>query len=176
MGAMHEFLMSIETPPIKALYVNLERTWNARAVQLNARLAAKDVPIRVVNMSTIFIVVYTAPSRYNWMLQYYLRREGLALSWIGTGRLIFSLNYTAEDFAQVARRFIAAAEAMAGDGWWNKTESSRGIRRRLMRELIYHRLSGARVVRAPSAAKPLPESDAGARAVCAGGEHRQAGA
>ena len=32
--------------------------------------------------------------RYNWMLQYYLRSEGLALSWIGTGRLIFSLDYT----------------------------------------------------------------------------------
>ena len=29
------------------------------------------------------------PSRYNWMLQFYLRAHGLALSWVGTGRLIF---------------------------------------------------------------------------------------
>ena len=28
------------------------------------------------------------------MFQYYLRAEDLALSWVGTGRLIFSLNYT----------------------------------------------------------------------------------
>ena len=46
------------------------------------------------------------------MLQYYLRAEGLALSWVGTGRLIFSLNYTDADFAAVADRFVAAATAM----------------------------------------------------------------
>ena len=46
------------------------------------------------------------------MLQYYLRAEGLALSWVGTGRLIFSLNYTDADFEAVAERFVAAAEAM----------------------------------------------------------------
>ena len=63
-------------------------------------------------MSSIWTVCYTQPSRYNWMLQYYLRAEGLALSWIGTGRLIFSLNYTDADFAAVADRFVAAAKAM----------------------------------------------------------------
>ena len=50
--------------------------------------------MQVANLSSIWTVCYTRPSRYNWMLQYYLRAEGLALSWIGTGRLIFSLNYT----------------------------------------------------------------------------------
>ena len=35
------------------------------------------------------------------MLQYYLRAEGLVLSWVGTGRLIFSLNYSDADFAAV---------------------------------------------------------------------------
>ena len=47
------------------------------------------------------------------MLQYYLRAEGLALSWVGTGRLIFSLNYTDADFDAVADRFVAAAEGDA---------------------------------------------------------------
>ena len=69
-------------------------------------------------MSSIWTVFYTRPSRYNWMLQYYLRAEGLALSWIGTGRLIFSLNYSDADFAAVADRFVAAAKAMREDGWW----------------------------------------------------------
>ena len=63
-------------------------------------------------MSSIWTVCYTRPSRYNWMLQYYLRAEGLALSWVGTGRLIFSLNYTDADFDAVADRFVAAAQAM----------------------------------------------------------------
>ena len=37
------------------------------------------------------------------MLQYYLRAEGLALSWVGTGRLIFSLNYTRRRFRRGRR-------------------------------------------------------------------------
>ncbi len=49
--------------------------------------------MRVANLSTIWTVTYTQPSRHNWMLQFYLRKHGLALSWVGTGRLIFSLNY-----------------------------------------------------------------------------------
>ena len=65
--------------------------------------------MRVSNLSSIWMVHYTEPSRYNWMLQYYLRAEGLALSWVGTGRLIFSLNYTDADFAAVADRFVAAS-------------------------------------------------------------------
>ena len=60
--------------------------------------ATQDLPVQVANLSSIWTVCYTQPSRYNWMLQYYLRAEGLALSWIGTGRLIFSLNYTRRRF------------------------------------------------------------------------------
>ena len=87
-------------------------TWNERARQLNERLRDEALPVQVANMSSIWTVCYTQPCRYNWMLQYYLRAEGLALSWVGTGRLIFSLNYTEADFAAVADRFVAAAKAM----------------------------------------------------------------
>lgn len=55
---------------------------------------------------------YTRPSRYNWMLQFYLRSHGLALSWVGTGRLVFSLNYRDADFDAVVDRFVAAAGEM----------------------------------------------------------------
>ncbi len=79
---------------------------------LNERLSAAQVPLQVANLSTIWTICYTRPSRYNWMLQYYLRAAGLALSWVGTGRLIFSLNYTAAEFAEVADRFLSAARAM----------------------------------------------------------------
>jgi glutamate-1-semialdehyde 2,1-aminomutase len=79
------------------------------------------------------------------MLQYYLRREGLALSWVGTGRLIFSLNYTAEDFEEVARRFVAAAEAMARGGWWWQGDAAVpqrvSIKRQILSEMLYHGLS-----------------------------------
>ncbi len=80
------------------------------------------------------------------MLQYYLRAEGLALSWIGTGRLIFSLNYSDADFAAVADRFIAAAKAMREDGWWwhNPTQSNKTIKRAVLKEMILHRLFSRR--------------------------------
>src|ERR1700735_1593567 len=118
MGAMNEFLHHLHTPEADASYRDLDATWNRRANELNARLAAAGLPVEVANLSSIWTVCYTEPSRYNWMLQYYLRAEGLALSWIGTGRLIFSLNYTEADFSAVAERFVAAAQAMQRDGWW----------------------------------------------------------
>ena len=68
---------------------------------------------QVANLSSIWTVCYTQPSRYNWMLQYYLRAEGLALSWVGTGRLIFSLNYTDADFEAVAERFVRGRQGDA---------------------------------------------------------------
>ena len=86
------------------MYRNLDKVWNNRADQFNRRLRDEGLPVQVANISSIWSVVYTQPSRYNWMLQYYLRAEGLALSWIGTGRIIFSLNYTDADFEAVTNK------------------------------------------------------------------------
>ena len=76
------------------------------------------------------------------MFQFYLRAEGLALSWVGTGRLIFSLNYSDADFEAVAERFVAAAEAMHGDGWWEPgaLATDKAIKRRILREMLAYAL------------------------------------
>ena len=141
MTAMQVFLEQIATPEIQSIYTDLDERWNARAQEMNARLEAAGLPVRVANLSSIWTVCYTRPSRYNWMLQYYLRAEGLALSWVGTGRLIFSLNYSAEDFASVCVRFVAAAQAMERDGWWwsDPALSNRAIKRGILREMIAQR-------------------------------------
>ncbi len=75
------------------------------------------------------------------MLQFYLRLHGLALSWVGSGRIIFSLNYSDEDFGEVARRFVDAAREMQADGWWSPAigQSNRGIRRTVLKEALRHR-------------------------------------
>jgi glutamate-1-semialdehyde 2,1-aminomutase len=144
MAAMNEFLRYLKTPEADASYRDLDATWNRRANELNARLAAAGLPVEVANLSSIWTVCYTEPSRYNWMLQYYLRAEGLALSWIGTGRLIFSLNYTEADFSAVAERFVAAAQAMQRDGWWwhNPELTNKAIRRTILKEMIRRKLFG----------------------------------
>jgi glutamate-1-semialdehyde 2,1-aminomutase len=105
---------------------------------LNEMLTGQDLPVRVANLSSIWMVHYTEPSRYNWMLQYYLRAEGLALSWVGTGRLIFSLNYTDADFQAVAEAFVTAAAKMEQDGWWWRESglTNKAIRRRISREML----------------------------------------
>ncbi len=140
MAAMNEFLRYMETPQARELYRDLDPIWNHRCSRLNGRLAEEGLPVRLANMSSIWTVCYTQPSRYNWMLQYYLRAEGLALSWIGTGRLIFSLNYTDADFAAVADRFVAAAKAMNDDGWWwdDPAMTNGSIKRAIFKEMIAH--------------------------------------
>jgi glutamate-1-semialdehyde 2,1-aminomutase len=141
MGAMNVFLQRIGQPDVLALYDGLDERWNARAAALNQRLREAGVPVQVANLSSIWTVLYTQPARYNWLLQYYLRAEGLALSWVGTGRLIFSLNYSDADFQAVSDRFVAAARAMQADGWWwhDAALTNRSIKRGIVREMLAQR-------------------------------------
>ena len=138
MGAMNVFLKSLESSGIQAMYADHEATWNSRALALNQRLKEAGVPVQLANLSSIWTVLYTQPACYNWLFQYYLRLEGLALSWVGTGRIVFSLNYTQEDFDQVSQRFVRAAENMQRDGWWwsDASLTNKSIKRRILREML----------------------------------------
>ena len=118
MATMNEFLRYLDEPEVRAGYEQLDALWNSRARELNQRLERLGLPVRVANMTSVWTTLYTQPSRYNWMFQYYLRAEGLTMSWIGTGRFIFSHDLNDSDFAEIANRFVAAAQAMQADGWW----------------------------------------------------------
>ena len=143
MGAMQVFLESLDTDQVKKIYSNLDVVWDRRANDLNENLLKLNLPVKVVNMSSIWTICYTEPSRYNWMFQYYLKEQGLALSWIGTGRFIFSLNYGDSDMAGVQEKFIRAAQAMKQDGWWWNEGglTNKIIKRQILREMIFGRKS-----------------------------------
>jgi glutamate-1-semialdehyde 2,1-aminomutase len=142
MGAMNEFLRRIEQREFQDIYQQSDELWNTRVKQLNHRLQEKGLPVKVVNMHSILTIVYTKPSRYNWMYQFYLRAEGLELSWVGTGRMIMSLNYSDDDFNQVIERMVKAAQKMHNDGWWWQSPklTNKAIQKQIILDMLATRL------------------------------------
>ena len=145
MGAMNVFLRRLDDADIQAIYASVDTVWKNREAQLNQALKQAGVPVQVAAMSSVWTVMYTQPACYNWLLQYYLRLEGIALSWVGTGRIIFSLNFTDADFAAVTTAFVRAAKAMQADGWWwtDGQATNKSIRRRVLKEMLAVKLGRA---------------------------------
>ena len=140
MAAMNEFLLHLETPGMQAIYRDLDATWQRRTASLNQRLAEAGLPITIAHLSSVWTVCYTAAVALQLDVPVLPQGSGLALSWIGTGRLIFSLNFSDADFEAVAERFLAAAEAMRRDGWWEPgaLATDKAIKRRILREMLAH--------------------------------------
>jgi len=138
MGAMDQFLNWHGSAEATAAYDGVDERWNARVAALNAALETGGHSPRVANLGTVWTTFYTRPSRYNWMLQYYLRAEGLALSWTGTGRFIFSLAYGDAEFAEVQARYLAAVRSFEADGWAEAPEglTDKLLRRQVLREML----------------------------------------
>ncbi|MGE0621868.1 MAG: aminotransferase class III-fold pyridoxal phosphate-dependent enzyme [Pseudomonadales bacterium] len=143
MATMNEFLRDAVSDEFGEQIARAESDWNRRAASLNRCFETAELPLKVHNLSSIWLLTYEQPGRFNWMYQYYLRSEGLALSWVGTGRFIFSHNYTDADFAEVQARFVRAALRMKADGWWERPEdlTNAAIRKQVLREVLSRRLS-----------------------------------
>jgi glutamate-1-semialdehyde 2,1-aminomutase len=151
MGAMNAFLLWVVKPSTADLYRDSRQRCDQWVRSTNERLEESSLPIRLANLGTIWTLLYKEPSRYNWLLQYYLRAEGLTLSWVGTGRCMISLDYTPEDFCELQTKLICAASRMKSDRWW-LTEAElpgreRLIRRNLIREMASSLLPGFQPVR-----------------------------
>jgi len=154
MATMNEFLQYLDEPEVQSDYRKLDESWDGRSKTLNQRLESIGLPVRVANMTSVWTTLYTLPGRYNWMFQYYLRAEGLMLSWIGTGRFIFSHDLKDADFEEIVNRFVAAAQAMQADGWWwnDAALTNKSIKRRILKEMV-----SASLGRAPSDRTTGPE-------------------
>jgi glutamate-1-semialdehyde 2,1-aminomutase len=90
-----------------------------------------------MNFATIWTVLFDEPSRYNWLLQYYLRAEGVALSWVGTGRCMSSLDFAPDDYRELQAKLVNAAKAMKNDGWWLNEEQQPGRESTMRSRLVW---------------------------------------
>ncbi len=142
MATMNEFLNRIEAPEFQSMYAQQDALWDTRVQALNARFDTAGLPLHIVNLLSVWTILYTRPSRYNWMYQYYLRDAGLTLSWIGSGRVIMSHNFSDADFEQVAQRFVQAGVRMEQDGWWWHCPelTNQAIKKQMFREMLAARL------------------------------------
>jgi glutamate-1-semialdehyde 2,1-aminomutase len=140
MGAMNEFLRWLLEPSTAELYREANRCCAEWVRSTNQQLADGSLPVRVLNLGTVWTILFKEPSRFNWLLQYYLRAEGVTLSWVGTGRCLSSLDFTADDYSALQSKLIEAAQTMKHDGWWLTTtefpERDRRMRQSLMREVM----------------------------------------
>ena len=152
MSAMNEFLRWANTPAAARMYEDANGRCSEWVRATNARLAAESLPIQVTNLSTVWTVLFKEPGRFNWLLQYYMRAEGLTLSWVGTGRCLVSLDYTLEDYQELQDKLIAAARRMKSDAWWLSEQQLPGRERAMRRNLI--REVAASLIRVP---QPLAE-------------------
>jgi glutamate-1-semialdehyde 2,1-aminomutase len=140
MGAMNEFLRWVSATDTAKLYEESNRRCTEWVRATNQKLVAATLPLRLVNLATIWTVLFKEPSRYNWLLQYYLRAEGVTLSWVGTGRCLSSMDFTNDDYLALQEKLLNAARQMKSDAWWLTAKEYPGreknMRTRLIREML----------------------------------------
>ena len=110
---------------------------------VNDEMKAENLPLSVHNLTTVWTVIFNQPGRYHWMFQYYLRDEGIALSWVGTGRLLVSLDFVENDFELLKKKLVNAAKRMRDDGWWylgtpDKPITAQSISAAMGKEMAYN--------------------------------------
>lgn len=137
MATMAEFLKWVEQEQTAKLYADVHESVRQWVQQTNAALEAAELPLRVASYGTVWTMIFLAPGRYHWMLQYYLRDEGVQLSWVGTGRLNFALDWEKAHFDELKEKLLAACRRMRDDGWWWHDPRGNGlIQLQLASELI----------------------------------------
>ena len=151
MGAMNEFLRWVVQPTTARLYDTAKRQCEQWVHTTNQKLVAAALPLRVMHFATVWTVLFQEPSRYNWLFQYYLRAEGVTLSWVGTGRCLISMDFTADDYQELQRNVLSAAASMQRDGWWLTEEQQPG-REKTMRAHLLWEMVGS-LIQAPAPVK-----------------------
>jgi glutamate-1-semialdehyde 2,1-aminomutase len=118
MGSMNAFLKWHARPETPAMYVKMHSLIAKFVRVANQTFKERGFPLELANWFSVWSIMYTVPGRYHWMLQYYMRDAGVALSWVGTGRLLFALDWEQKDYDELLKRMLVACEEMKKGGWW----------------------------------------------------------
>jgi len=152
MGTMSEFLSWVTSDEARIAYAEGNRRCADWALATNRQLEADGLPVAIAHLGTIWTILFKAPSRYNWLLQYYLRAEGVNLSWVGTGRCLSSLDFSDDDYAQLTAQIRRVSSMMKQDKWWlteaEQPGQARTSRRRVAADLARSLVAPGQPIRA----------------------------
>jgi len=118
MACMNAFLKWLETPETLNSYEEMHSNIEYFISTANAKFKEKGYPVKLTNWFSVWSILYSQEGRYHWMFQYYLKDAGVNLSWVGTGRLLFSLEWKRADYDRLLEKMLVACEQMTLGGWW----------------------------------------------------------
>ncbi|CAK9108581.1 Mycosubtilin synthase subunit A [Includes: Glutamate-1-semialdehyde aminotransferase (GSA-AT) [Durusdinium trenchii] len=124
MASMNAFLKWLETSETTKSYDVMHGNIDSFIKTANAKFQERGFPIQLTNWFSVWSILYTKPGRYHWLFQYFLKDAGVSLSWVGTGRLLFSLEWKKEDYDRLLERLLAACEQMQKGGWWEEPKAN----------------------------------------------------
>jgi len=124
MACMNAFLKWLEEPATVKSYDEMHANIDAFIKAANKKFEEKGYPVQLTNWFSVWSILYTKPGRYHWIFQYFLKDAGVNLSWVGTGRLLFSLEWKKADFDRLLERLLAACELMQKGGWWEEPKAN----------------------------------------------------
>jgi glutamate-1-semialdehyde 2,1-aminomutase len=133
MSTMNAFLKWLKKPETVKSYDTMHTNIKNFMEKTNKSLKEKDYPVQLTSWFSVWSILYTDPGRYHWMLQYYMKDAGINLSWVGTGRLLFSLDWKEKDYNRLHDRLITACANMKEGGWWEPPVTN--VKRKLVVEL-----------------------------------------
>jgi glutamate-1-semialdehyde 2,1-aminomutase len=119
LASMNGFLRWVTSPEAKQEYSDNRNRVNKFITDTNALFLKENIPLTLTSYSTVWTMIFTIPGRYHWMLQYYMKDEGINLSWVGTGRCNFSLDFTDKHMSDTQERMLRACKRMKEGGWWH---------------------------------------------------------
>lgn len=122
MGAMNGFLRYIvdNEKEVRGLYDAAFARFDSWTHALNERLFKElRSPVFVKQWRSCMTFNFRQFSHYDWMFQFYLRKENLHLLWSGSGKCLLNLAMTNDELKTIEDKIMSAARKMVEDGWWS---------------------------------------------------------